>query len=221
LGIFRYDIYKSPNVGIFAKSNDNVVLLPYGYAETKSKKLIEYLEVEPINVSIAGNRIIGPMVVLNNNGMILPALASDEEILYLKQMTGLNVIRLDSKLTAIGNLISANDHGGIVSPLLKGEYDKQIEDVLGISVHTMSVADFNQTGSVIVTNNLGAAIHPKASENEIETVSSILKVDVEPLTINGGIPYLSSGIILNSKSLVVGSLTTGPELIMLSRGFKM
>lgn len=221
MGIFRYDIYKSPNVGIFAKSNDSVVLLPYGYAETKSKKLIEYLEVEPIYVSIAGNRIIGPMVVFNNNGMILPALASNEEILYLKQMTGLNVMRLDSKLTAVGNLISVNDHGGIISPLLKGEYDKQIEDALGISVHTMSVADFNQTGSIIVSNNFGAAIHPKASEKEIEIVSSILRVDVEPLTINGGIPYLSSGIICNSKSLVVGSLTTGPELIMLSRGFKM
>jgi translation initiation factor 6 len=221
LGIFRYDLYKSPNVGIFAKSNDSIVLLPYGYAETKSKKLIDYLQVKPVFVSIAGNRLIGPMVVLNNKGMILPSLASDDEITYLKQMTGLNIARLESKHTAVGNLISANDYGAIVSPLFKGEFDKQIEDILGTSVHTMAVADFNQTGSMIVSNNHGAAIHPKASEKEIETVSSILKVDVEPLTINGGIPYLSSGIICNSKSMVVGSLTTGPELIMLSRGFKM
>lgn len=221
MGIFRYDLYKSPNVGIFAKSNDSIVLLPYGYAETKSKKLIDYLQVEPVFVSIAGNRLIGPMVVLNNKGMILPSLASDDEITYLKQMTGLNIGRLESKHTAVGNLISANDYGAIVSPLFKGEFDKQIEDILGTNVHTMAVADFNQTGSMIVSNNHGAAIHPKASEKEIETVSSILKVDVEPLTINGGIPYLSSGIICNSKSMIVGSLTTGPELIMLSRGFKM
>jgi translation initiation factor 6 len=208
-------------VGIFAKSNDSIVLLPYGYAETKSKKLVDYLEVEPIYVSIAGNRLIGPMVVLNNKGMILPSIASDDEITYLKQVTGLNVARLDSKLTAIGNLISANDHGAIVSPLFKGEFDKQIEDILGTNVHTMAIAEFNQTGSMLVSNNYGAGIHPKATEKEIEIVSSILKVDVEPLTINGGIPYLSSGIICNSKSLVVGSITTGPELIMLSRGFKM
>jgi translation initiation factor 6 len=51
-------------------------------------------------------------------------------------------------------------------------------------------------------------------------ISEILKVDVEPATINGGIPYLSSGIIANSNSVVVGSLTTGPEFIMLSRAFK-
>jgi translation initiation factor 6 len=221
LGIFRYDLYKSPNVGIFAKSNDSVVLLPYGYAETKSKRLIDYLEVDPVFVSIGSHRIIGPMVVLNNNGMLLPSLASDEEITYLKQVTGLNVARLESKHTAVGNLISANDNGAIVSPLFKGEFDKQIEDILGINVLTMSVAGFNQTGSMVVCNNNGAAIHPNASEKEIESVASILKVDVEPLTINGGIPYLSSGILCNSKALVVGSLTTGPELIMLSRGFKM
>jgi translation initiation factor 6 len=221
LGIFRYDIYKSPNVGIFAKSNDKVIILPYGYAETKSKKLMEYLEVEPIYASIAGNRIIGPMVVLNNNGIILPSIASDEEVTYLKQLTGLNVARLESKLTAIGNLISANDYGAIISPLFKDEFNKQIGDILGTDVQTMSIADFNQTGSMLVSTNVGGGIHPKASEKEIEIVSSVLKVDIEPLTINGGIPYLSSGIICNSKSLIAGTLTSGPELIMLSRAFKM
>lgn len=221
MGIFRYDLYKSPNVGIFAKSNDKLVLLPHGYAETKLKKITEILETEPLFVSIAGNRIIGPMVVLNNNGMILPSTASDDELVYLKRITGLNVAKLDSKYTAIGNLISANDKGAIVSPLFKNELDKQIGDVLGVEVHTMSIADFNQTGSIIVSTNNGAAVHPKATEKEVETISSVLKVEVEPLTINGGIPYLSSGMVWNSKSLIVGSLTTGPELIMLSRAFKM
>ena len=221
MGIFRYDLYKSPNVGIFAKSNDKLVLLPHGYAETKLKKITEILESEPLFVSIAGNRIIGPMVVLNNTGMILPSTASDDEFIYLKRITGLNVAKLDSKYTAVGNLISTNDKGAIVSPLFKNELDKQISDVLGVEAHTMSVADFNQTGSVIVTTNTGAAVHPQATEEEVEIISSVLKVEVEPLTINGGIPYLSSGIVWNSKSLIVGSLTTGPELIMLSRAFKM
>lgn len=208
-------------MGIFARSNDKFVLLPYGYAETKLKKITEILEVDPVFVSIAGNRIVGPMVVLNNNGMILPSIASEDEVVYLKRVTGLNVARLESKLTAVGNLICSNDHGAIVSPLFKNEFDKQVADILGVEVQTMSVADFNQTGSVIVSNNTGAGVHPKATEKEIETISSVLKVDSEPLTINGGIPYLSSGIVCNSKAVLVGSLTTGPELIMLSRVFKM
>lgn len=221
MGIFRYDLYKSPNVGIFAKSNDKFVLLPFGYAETKLKKITEIMETEPIYVSIAGNRIIGPMVVLNNNGMILPSTASEDELIYLKRLTGLNVAKLDSKYTAVGNLISTNDKGAIISPLFKGEFDKYIGDILGVEVHTMSVAEFNQTGSTVVSTNTGAAVHPKATEQEVELISSVLKVEAEPLTINGGIPYLSSGMIWNSKSLIVGTLTTGPELIMLSRAFRM
>jgi translation initiation factor 6 len=214
-------LYKSPNVGIFAKSNDKFVLLPFGYAETKLKKITEIMETEPIYVSIAGNRIIGPMVVLNNNGMILPSTASEDELIYLKRLTGLNVAKLDSKYTAVGNLISTNDKGAIISPLFKGEFDKYIGDILGVEVHTMSVAEFNQTGSTVVSTNSGAAVHPKATEQEVEVISSVLKVEAEPLTINGGIPYLSSGMIWNSKSLIVGTLTTGPELIMLSRAFRM
>lgn len=221
MGIFRYDLYKSPNVGIFAKSNDKLVLLPYGYAESKIEKIIEFLQVEPFFVSIGGHRIIGPMVVLNNKGLLLPPTASDDEIINLKQISGLNVERLKSKHTALGNLISVNDYGAVISPLLKGEFDQQIRDVMGVEVITMPVAGFNQTGSMIVSNNSGGGIHPKATEAEIEDAASVLKVDIEPLTINGGVPYLSSGIILNSKSLIVGSLTTGPELIMLSRAFKM
>lgn len=214
-------MYKSPNVGIFAKSNDKFVLLPFGYAETKLKKITEIMETEPIYVSIAGNRIIGPMVVLNNNGMILPSTASEDELIYLKRLTGLNVAKLDSKYTAVGNLISTNDKGAIISPLFKGEFDKYIGDILGVEVHTMSVAEFNQTGSTVVSTNSGAAVHPKATEQEVEVISSVLKVEAEPLTINGGIPYLSSGMIWNSRSLIVGTLTTGPELIMLSRAFRM
>ncbi|MGD9534179.1 MAG: translation initiation factor IF-6 [Candidatus Nitrosocosmicus sp.] len=214
-------MYKSPNVGIFAKSNDQFVLLPFGYAETKLKKITEIMETEPIYVSIAGNRIIGPMVVLNNNGMILPSTASEDELIYLKRLTGLNVAKLDSKYTAVGNLISTNDKGAIISPLFKGEFDKYIGDILGVEVHTMSVAEFNQTGSTVVSTNSGAGVHPKATEQEVEVISSVLKVEAEPLTINGGIPYLSSGMIWNSKSLIVGTLTTGPELIMLSRAFRM
>jgi translation initiation factor 6 len=138
-----------------------------------------------------------------------------------KNASKLNVERLDSKLTAIGNLISANDKGAVVSSLIKAETHKQIRDVLGVQVEALSIAGFTQTGSMIVSTNLGAGVHPSATDQEIEVISEILEVDVEPTTVNGGIPYLSSGIVANSKSIVVGSLTTGPELIILSRAFNI
>jgi translation initiation factor 6 len=160
------------------------------------------------------------MAVMNNNGILLPSTVSDEEIRILKK-TGLNVERLQSKFTAVGNLISANDKGAIVSSLFKGEVDQNIKDILGVPFQTMSIGGFVQVGSMVVATNAGAIVHPKANDAEIHRISEILQVEAEPATINGGSPYLSSGIIANFSSVIVGNLTTGPELIMISRALKV
>ncbi|MFY9873293.1 MAG: hypothetical protein WAK17_26590, partial [Candidatus Nitrosopolaris sp.] len=123
---------------MFAKTNDRIIILPFGFAKTKTAKLMEYLGVEEeIYTSVANTRLIGPMTAMNNNGILVPSIATDEEILILKG-TGLNVDRLNSKFTAIGNLISTNDNGALVSPLFKGEVDQQVRDALGVPVHSMT-----------------------------------------------------------------------------------
>jgi translation initiation factor 6 len=219
--IHKYDVYRSPNVGLFSRTNNDTLLLPFGFAETKAKKLKEYLDVEKIiHVSIAGTRLIGPMTVMNNNGILLPYTVSDDEIRILKQ-TGLNVDRLKSKFTAVGNLISANDKGALVSNLFKGEADQNIKDILGVPLQTFSIGGYVQVGSMIVATNAGAIVHPMANDSEISRISEILQVEAEPATVNGGSPFLSSGIIANFSSVIVGNLTTGPELIMISRALKV
>ena len=74
---------------------------------------------------------------------------------------------------------------------------------------------------ILVASNSGAIIHPEATESEITKVSEILNVDVFPCTINGGIPYVSSGIVLNSKNALIGSSTTGTELMMITKAFDL
>jgi translation initiation factor 6 len=221
LGIYKYAYYKSPNIGIFVKCNDQFIVLPLGFAPTKTTMLSKYLEVtDNIYVSIADTRLLGPMMVMNNNGILVSSITSDEEINILKEKSQLNVERLKSKYTAIGNLIATNDHGAIVSPLCN-DVKTQIQDILGVSVISMTISGYIQTGAMIVATNKGAAAYPNISDDEVKTISDILHVNVEPVTINGGIPYLSSGIIANSKSAVVGNMTSGPELIMLSRAFNV
>ena len=222
MGIYRYDIYKSPNIGLFAKINDRIMILPFGVPSTKTTKLLDYLQIdEKVFGSIAGTRIIGAMMVMNSNGILVPATALDEEIQILRQASGIRVERLKTKFTAIGNLISSNDKGAIISPLFENEVLEQVQDVLGVPTNSMSVGGYVQIGSAIVATNLGAAVHPKATDEEIKNISDILKVPVEPVTVNGGIPFLSYGMLANSKSVIVGSPTSGPELVMISRIFKI
>ena len=221
MGIFKYDVYRSPNVGIYAKCNDNFVFIPNGFAITKVKNLCEFLKTDHIFTSVANTRLLGVLMVMNNNGILLPRNSLEEEVVHLKKSTGLNVDILDTKHTAIGNLICVNDKGGIMSPLIPSEYVKKVEDVLGIEVIRKKVAGYQQTGAMAKANSHGGIIHPATEEEDVKTMSQVLGVDLEPATINGGSPFVSSGILANNKSMVVGSLTNGPELMMLTKAFKV
>lgn len=221
MGIFKYDVYRSPNVGIYAKCNDSFVFIPNGFAITKVKNLCEFLKTDHIFTSVANTRLLGVLMVMNNNGILLPRNSLEEEVVHLKKSTGLNVDILETKHTAIGNLICVNDKGGIMSPLIPSEYVKQVEDVLGIEVIRKKVAGYQQTGAMAKANSHGGIIHPATEEEDVKIMSQVLGVDLEPATINGGSPFVSSGILANNKSMVVGSLTNGPELMMLTKAFKV
>jgi translation initiation factor 6 len=221
VGIFKYDIYRSPNVGIYAKCNDSFVFIPNGFAITKVKNLCEFLKTDYVFTSVANTRLLGVLMVMNNKGILLPRNSLEEEVVHLKKSTGLNVDILDTKHTAIGNLLCVNDKGGIMSPLIPSEYVKKVEDVLGIEVIRKKVAGYYQSGAMAKANSHGGIIHPETEEEDIRTISQVLGVELEPATINGGSPFVSSGILANNKSMVVGSLTNGPELVMLTKAFKV
>ena len=219
MDIIKYDVYSGPNIGIFTSVNDKFVFVPNGFAETKAENLAKYLHTEYIMTPVANTRLLGVLMVLNNHGILLPRTSSPEEIANLQKSTGLNVKILDTKHNALGNLISVNDKGGVISPLVEKEFIKEIEDVLDIEVIQKRIAGYDQVGAVMDANNLGAVIHPEADEEDIKNFSNILGVNVEPATINGGIPFVSSGILANSNAVVVGNLTSGPEIMMLTRAF--
>ena len=105
--------------------------------------------------------------------------------------------------------------------MLLKDAENQIADVLNVHIEFLSIASFDHVGALMVSGNVGSAIHPQASDEEITKATKTLKVDVEPITINRGLPFIASGVILTKEKAVVGSLTTGPELIMLSRIFKL
>nr|ABZ09281.1 putative eIF-6 family protein [uncultured marine crenarchaeote HF4000_APKG7F11] len=219
MDIIKYDVYSGPNIGIFTSVNDKFVFIPNGFAKTKAENLARYLQTEYLMTPVANTRLLGILMVLNNHGILLPKTSSPEEIANLRKCTDLNVKILDTKYNALGNLICVNDKGGVISPIIEKEFIKEIEDVLDIEVIQKRIAGFHQVGAVMEANNLGGIIHPEADEEDIKNFSNVLGVNIEPATINGGIPFVSSGMLANSNAVVVGNLTNGPEIMMLTRAF--
>jgi translation initiation factor 6 len=219
MDIIKYDVYRGPNLGVYITVNDKIGLVPMGFAKTKADKLAEYLDIEIFSTAIANTRLIGALSIMNNKGILLPTTAYQNEYDFLKEATDLEVGVLDTKFNALGNVVCANDKGAVVSPWLSKQDCQTISDVLGVETIQKKIAGFNQVGSVMIANDSGAAIHPEANEEDMKTFANLLGVKVEQSSINNGIPYVASGILANNHSLVVGSLTTGPEIMMLTRAF--
>jgi translation initiation factor 6 len=219
LDIFKYDVYRGPNIGVYISTNDDFVLLPMGFAKSKAEKLGKYLEAEPLYVSVANTRLMGALMSMNNRGILLPLTAYQDEYDFLKKETGLEVGVLDSKYTALGNVICANDKGAIVSPWLSKSDVDTIKQILDVEVVQKRISGLNQVGAMMVANNSGAVIHPEADDEDMKMFANVLGVNIVHATINRGIPYVESGVLANNKAVVVGTMTTGPEIMMLTRAF--
>jgi translation initiation factor 6 len=85
----------------------------------------------------------------------------------------------------------------------------------------LTVGEYYQVGAMVVATNAGDAVSPKANERQGEEISRVLGVEASASSVNGGIPFPSSGVVANSKNAVAGYLTTGPELVFLTRALKV
>ena len=221
MGLHLLDIYRSPNIGVFLKANEKFLLVPKGLATTKSDKFSSLLGVSAVPTSIGESRLLGPLVSMNSHGVLVSRLAESEELAEIKAATGMNVSRLDSKLTSVGNLVAANDKFALVSPALDSRAVSQVRDVLGTEVERTSIGDYYQVGSLVVATNKGAAVYPGIEETEVDRLGGLLGVDAYPTSVNRGVPYVASGLVANSKNAVVGSQTTGPELVFITRALSV
>lgn len=212
------DILGSPNIGVYALTNNAFTIVPAKISRTNADKIKEYLKGEVICTTIGGTTLIGVLSTANSNGIILPYFTSDEEVEIIKSAFDGNIERIESKRTALGNLVLANDRGAIIGENLMRENEavKKIRDALGIELVSGSIAGLPYVGSLAVATNKGVLAHPMLKSEERSLLEDVLKVQVDVGTINGGVPFVNSGLLANDNGVIIGSSTTGPEIIMIT-----
>jgi len=213
LDIAKTTILGNSGLGVFALSTEKYAIVPFGVKEKTEETLVETLKVKVIQTTISNSVLVGTMAVGNSNTVFVPSNVGEKEFNTLKDSLGDNVeiIELNSKLTALGNLMVLNDKGAIISDMFEKNAQKQIQDVLNFEVTVGSMLGSPLVGSIIMSTNKGALVHPLLSEEEIQEISSIFKVKTDVCTINRGIPYPRVGILANSNGAVIGTDSTGPE----------
>jgi len=181
----------------------------------KAERTAEWLKVQLIHTSISGSVLVGALACANSNGILLPNSVSAEELDTIKSLFKGNITVMETKKTAYGNLVLANDKGAVVDPRFKEPEIRQIADTLGVETVPAAIAGLPYVGSLAVATNKGILAHPMLQDEEKKTLETVFKVPVDVGTINCGIPYAGTGLIGNKHAAVAGSMTTGPEMFII------
>ena len=210
--LFIFDVFGNASIGVYSLVNDRIAIIPPQVPETKRQKVEEWLKVKVVATTVGKSLITGALACSNSNGVVLPSFATENEVEAIKSVADINVTVMDTKKTAYGNLVLANDKGAIADPRLEREDMDKIADTLGVEVVPNEIAGLPYVGSLATATNKGVLAHPLLKEDERKVLSDVFKVPVDVGTVNGGVPYVGTGLLSNSKGAMIGLLTTGPEM---------
>lgn len=215
--IIGSDVLGSPNIGLYCFCTENLAVVPLGITAKKMSKFSQALGAEIFSTNIGGCRLLGALITGNSNGILLPQLVEEYEVQAIRSHLDVNVQVIRERRNALGNMILANDSGAVADVRLSRATLEAISDVLGVEVVTGEILGLPCIGAFAATTNRGVLAHPSIRMDEKRKIQEVLKVPVETGTINGGVPYVKMGVMANSKGAVVGSITTGPEMMAITR----
>jgi len=221
----RASYENSNEVGVFSKLTNAYCLVATGGSENFysvfESELAEHVPV--IHVSIAGTRIIGRLTAGNKNGLLVPSTTTDQELQHIRNSLpdSVKVVRIEEKLSALGNIIACNDHVALVHPDIDAETEELIADVLKVEVFRQSVAKNVLVGSYCSISNQGALVHPKTSIDEQKELSALLQVPVTAGTVNRGSEVIGGGLVVNDWCAFTGLDTTSTELAVIESIFNL
>ncbi len=215
MAVYLWSIVGSASIGVYSIANDQFVMIPKMVPLKKAERTAEWLKVKLIHTSISGSVLVGALACANSNGILLPNSIRAEELDIIKSLFNANITIMETKKTAYGNLVLANDRGAVVDPRFKEPEMRQIADTLGVEAVPAEIAGLPYVGSLAVATNKGVLAHPMLKDEEKKTLETVFKVPVDVGTINCGIPYAGTGLIGNTNAAVAGSMTTGPEMFII------
>ena len=217
MGILRADVYGSPNIGVYCHSNEKIAIVPPGLTKKKVDRFQQSLGVQTCVTNMAGCALVGVLVASNSNGIVLPHTVHDHELRLIRDTLKITIQVARERWTALGNLILANDNGAVIHPGVSESLARTVADTLNVDTVTASIGGLPYVGSLAVATNKGVLAHHSITDRERAVIEKALKVPVDAGTINGGVPYVRAGLLANSRGAIVGPLTTGPELMAITR----
>ncbi len=198
------------NLGLHTVVTDEICIMNPGLSKKCYTRIKEVLGVDVLKTTLAGSSMPGIFCAANSNGVALPRNVEEDEKEILTE-EGLDWKVIETKETALGNLIMVNDSMCIVSEKLM-ETKEELEDLFEVPVFSGEIAGKDLLGSSSVVTNKGILCHRDASEDEMEFIEDKFQIECGRGTVGFGVPFVGACIAANSKGVLVSEDTTGPEL---------
>jgi len=209
------DVFGSPNIGVYCFANENIAVVPPGLTQRKMRQFAETLAVRVCSTTIGGSTLVGALMTGNSNAVLVPHTIHEYELKRIEEFA--KVVIVDSKWTALGNVILGNDRGAVVHPAATSDVVAAVRDWLKVEPVFGTLGSLPFVGALGVATNKGVMLSPNTSDKERAVVGEALHVEAELSSTNGGVSFVKSGILANSTGAVVGPLTRGGELMQISR----
>ncbi len=217
--ILKFNSLKDPNIGLYNVCNDNIAITGLELDDKEKKELKDSMDVEIYKISVLRTNLVGIFTILTNDYLLYPSALYDDEKEALKKIAsdiGIEHLEINTKYTAIGNIIAINGKRILISDNLDKSIYNELRD-LGFNVNTIEIPYVDVVGQLIVTWDNLAIISPLIDENTEQDIVKYLKIKkYVKTTVNFANPFVRSGILMNEKAILVGRTTTGPELANLS-----
>ena len=201
--VHQMSIHGDHNIGLYSFASDR-----YCCSGSSVGMLAKALRVPGHEISVLGTPFVGIFCSCNSHGVVASYIAREHSTGF---ETVDNVLLLETDSSAVGNLITMNDHGIVVSPLLKRQ-TASLERFFGLPVAVSRIAGMSLVGSVCVTTNKGCFCHPRTREREIAILEKTLGVPATVGTVSFGSPFIRGGLVANTNGFIASPSTSGIEL---------
>ncbi|MHA2223880.1 MAG: translation initiation factor IF-6 [Candidatus Hodarchaeales archaeon] len=209
------DFLGNVHIGVSMFCTENIAFVPTDTPISLRDQVKKVLDVEVNQVS---DKILGSLIVGNSFGSVVSNVISQEVFKQMK-IADFSVYQAP-EFFAFGNVVLANDFGGIISPIVPATIRKAISDTLNIPLIPRTIAQSDLVGSLAYVTNYGGLFTPLAKEQEISEIKDLLHLkEVSIGSVNKGSEFVASGIIGNTKGMLIGRETTGIEIMEITRCF--